>query len=65
MSSPHTSCDPPNCCHTQGWNNVTIELWTHARDGLSENDFIVAAKLDELLATRPVLELLSKKQPEL
>lgn len=49
----------------QGWNNVTIELWTHARDGLSENDFIVAAKLDELLASPDVQQLLSKKQPVL
>lgn len=49
----------------QGWNTVTIELWTHARDGLSENDFIVAAKLDEVMETPAVKELLSKKQPEL
>lgn len=49
----------------QGWNNVTIELWTHERDGLSENDFIVAAKIDEVLAKPDVASLLSKKQPEL
>ena len=29
-----------------GWNNLEVELWTHARGGLTENDFIVAAKLD-------------------
>jgi 4a-hydroxytetrahydrobiopterin dehydratase len=29
------------------WNKVDIELWTHAIDGLSENDFIVAAKIEE------------------
>eukprot|EP00775_Hariotina_reticulata_P013736 gene13736-13857_t len=45
--------------HLEGWNNVTIELWTHARDGLSENDFIVASKLDSLALE----DLLSKKQP--
>ena len=28
------------------WNKVDIELWTHAIDGLSENDFILAAKID-------------------
>ena len=28
------------------WNKVTIELWTHAIGGLSENDFIVAAKIE-------------------
>jgi len=30
------------------WNIVEIELWTHAIKGLSENDFILAAKIDEL-----------------
>ncbi len=34
--------------HLVGYRNVTIELWTHAIDGLSENDFIVAAKIDDL-----------------
>ena len=28
------------------YNKVTLELWTHAIGGLSENDFIVAAKVD-------------------
>jgi 4a-hydroxytetrahydrobiopterin dehydratase len=27
---------------------VVIELWTHAINGLSENDFILAAKIDKL-----------------
>ena len=30
------------------YNLVRIELWTHAVNGLSENDFIVAAKIDQL-----------------
>jgi 4a-hydroxytetrahydrobiopterin dehydratase len=30
------------------YNRVTLELWTHAIGGLSENDFIVAAKIDAL-----------------
>jgi 4a-hydroxytetrahydrobiopterin dehydratase len=30
------------------YNKVTIELWTHAIGGLSENDFILASKLDAL-----------------
>lgn len=30
------------------WNRLTITLWTHAIGGLSENDFIVAAKIDAL-----------------
>ncbi len=34
--------------HLVGYRNVAIELWTHAIDGLSENDFILAAKIDQL-----------------
>ena len=34
--------------HLERYRNVTIELWTHAIGGLSENDFIVAAKIDQL-----------------
>lgn len=34
--------------HLVGYRNVTIELWTHAIGGLSENDFILAAKVDRL-----------------
>jgi 4a-hydroxytetrahydrobiopterin dehydratase len=34
--------------HLVEYRNVTVELWTHAIGGLSENDFIVAAKIDEL-----------------
>jgi 4a-hydroxytetrahydrobiopterin dehydratase len=30
------------------WRKVVVELWTHTVKGLSENDFIVAAKLDQL-----------------
>jgi len=33
---------------TVGYGTLGIELMTHAIDGLSENDFIVAAKIDEL-----------------
>ena len=28
------------------YNKVVLDLWTHAIDGLSENDFILAAKID-------------------
>ena len=31
------------------WGSLTIDLWTHAIDGLSEADFILAAKIDKLL----------------
>ncbi len=34
--------------HLVGFRNVTIEIWTHAIGGLSENDFILAAKIDAL-----------------
>ena len=34
--------------HLERYRNVTIELWTHAIGGLSENDFICAAKIDQL-----------------
>lgn len=34
--------------HIVGYRGVTIEIWTHAIDGLSENDFILAAKIDQL-----------------
>jgi 4a-hydroxytetrahydrobiopterin dehydratase len=30
------------------FSKLKIELWTHAILGLSENDFILAAKIDEL-----------------
>lgn len=32
--------------HLTGYRNVAIELSTHAVDGLTENDFILAAKID-------------------
>ena len=34
--------------HVTDYRNVTIEIWTHAVGGLTENDFILAAKIDEL-----------------
>ena len=34
--------------HLPGYHNVKIDLSTHAIGGLSENDFIVAAKVNEL-----------------
>lgn len=30
------------------WGTVQITLWTHKIDGLSESDFIMAAKIDRL-----------------
>ena len=34
--------------HLEGYKNLSIEIWTHAIGGLSENDFILAAKIDQL-----------------
>lgn len=34
--------------HLESYRNVAIDIWTHAIGGLSENDFILAAKIDEL-----------------
>lgn len=31
------------------YNRVEFTIWTHAIDGLSENDFILAAKIDALI----------------
>jgi 4a-hydroxytetrahydrobiopterin dehydratase len=41
----------PEICLSWGWTKVRI--WTHAIDGLSENDFILAAKIDALAGARP------------
>lgn len=38
---------PDFCVH---YNRVDVTLWTHAIGGLSENDFILAAKIDALPA---------------
>ena len=35
--------------HLTGYRKLTIELSTHAIGGLSENDLILAAKIDQLL----------------
>lgn len=31
------------------WGNVTLKIWTHKIDGLTESDFILAAKADSSL----------------
>lgn len=31
-----------------GWGKVVIEIWTHKIDGLTESDFILAAKIDAI-----------------
>ena len=34
--------------HLEGYRNAWIEIFTHAIGGLSENDFILAAKIDRV-----------------
>jgi 4a-hydroxytetrahydrobiopterin dehydratase len=36
----------PDICF--GWGHATITIWTHKIDGLTESDFILAAKIDAL-----------------
>ena len=36
----------PDICF--GWGQAHITIWTHKIDGLTESDFILAAKIDEL-----------------
>jgi 4a-hydroxytetrahydrobiopterin dehydratase len=31
-----------------GWGKAEITTWTHSVDGLTESDFVLAAKIDEL-----------------
>jgi 4a-hydroxytetrahydrobiopterin dehydratase len=37
--------------HLESYRQVSVELWTHAIGGLSENDFILAAKIDQVPIT--------------
>ncbi len=36
------------------WGRATIEIWTHTVGGLSDNDFIFAAKVDRIATAHPV-----------
>lgn len=36
----------PDICFA--WGSAEITIWTHKIDGLTESDFILAAKIDEL-----------------
>ena len=35
------------------WGSVTVTIWTHKIDGLTESDFILAAKIDEIPRAQP------------
>ena len=30
------------------WGQVRVEIWTHKIDGLTQSDFVLAAKVDEI-----------------
>ncbi|CAK0784236.1 hypothetical protein CVIRNUC_007440 [Coccomyxa viridis] len=45
--------------HLEGYNKVSAELSTHSIGGLSENDFIMAAKINAI----PVADLQPKAKP--
>jgi 4a-hydroxytetrahydrobiopterin dehydratase len=34
---------------TLAWGKVGVKIWTHKIDGLTESDFILAAKIDEVV----------------
>jgi 4a-hydroxytetrahydrobiopterin dehydratase len=34
--------------HLEGYRHATVEIWTHASGGLTENDFILAAKINQV-----------------
>jgi 4a-hydroxytetrahydrobiopterin dehydratase len=34
-----------------GWGRVGIAIWTHTIDGLSESDFVLAARIEQLHAS--------------
>jgi 4a-hydroxytetrahydrobiopterin dehydratase len=36
------------------WGKVKVTLWTHKVDGLTESDFILAAKIQQLAEGKPV-----------
>jgi 4a-hydroxytetrahydrobiopterin dehydratase len=35
-----------------GWGKAEVTTWTHKIDGLTESDFILAAKIDKIYAER-------------
>jgi len=39
------------------WGEVRVYLWTHKIDGLTESDFVMAAKIDRVYANRSQVQL--------
>ena len=42
----------PDICF--GWGKAEVTIWTHKIDGLSESDFVLAAKIDKLKVLTPL-----------
>jgi 4a-hydroxytetrahydrobiopterin dehydratase len=40
----------PDICF--GWGKADITIWTHKIDGLTESDFVLAAKIDKLTESK-------------
>ena len=40
----------PDICF--GWGRAEVTIWTHKIDGLTESDFILAAKIDALTSSK-------------
>lgn len=34
---------------TVGWGHAQVKIWTHAINGLTESDFVLAAKIDQIV----------------
>ncbi|HUP50372.1 MAG TPA: 4a-hydroxytetrahydrobiopterin dehydratase [Thermoanaerobaculia bacterium] len=34
------------------WGKVGVKIWTHKIDGLTRSDFVLAAKIDQILSSR-------------
>ncbi|CAD7704124.1 unnamed protein product [Ostreobium quekettii] len=47
--------------HLENWNTVRLELWTHSVGGLTENDFIMAAKINDI----DISDLKRKTKPKM
>ena len=39
--------------HLTGWNLLELVLWTHVAGGLTDNDFVLARRIDGLWLARP------------
>jgi 4a-hydroxytetrahydrobiopterin dehydratase len=46
------------------YRQVDVTIWTHAIGGLSENDFILAAKITPLAGSRPTAAASERRRPD-